>query len=222
MWELNFGKSLLLEVRPVGNSRSWYLAVPIPMESGLPWCWVQFITNDKLPVKRQLLCRNIQPFVYRDWRMKGLIIQQIQAEGEKSLKPREVIIAFLHRLVLITFLYLSLTSFIKPSHKSCKVRLFSGYLHSSRVIDQRGLQHKPTWMMAFLLFSLHSLLSFYAVIPFPQNHNRVGCRSQIYLQTPPDPQPPPPSPVFLLCAALDLTPARSLGWISTRWELDPI
>lgn len=135
---------------------------------------------------------------------------------KKSLKPREVIIAFLHRLVLITFLYLSLTSFIKPSHKSCKVRLFSGYLHSSRVIDQRGLQHRPTWMMAFLLFSLHSLLSFYAVIPFSQNHNQAGCRSQIYLQTPPLNQPPLPSPLILLCAALDLTPARSLGWISTR------
>lgn len=103
----------------------------------------------------------------------------------------------LRRLVLITFLYLSLTSFIKPSHKSCKVRLFSGYLHSSQMIDQGGLQYKPTWVMAFLLFSLHSLLSFYAVIVFSQNHNQAGCRSQVpdlFTNTPD--QPPPPSPVI--------------------------
>lgn len=163
-------------MRPVGNFRSWYLAVLIPVESGLPWCWVQFITNDKLPVRTQLLHRNMQLFVYRDRRKKGLITQQTQAEGEKKFKAQGGYHCLLHRLVLITFLYLSLTSFIKPSHKSCKVRLFSGYLHSSRMIDQRGLQHKPTWMMAFLLFSLHSLLSFYAVIPFSQNHNRAGCQ----------------------------------------------
>lgn len=103
----------------------------------------------------------------------------------------------LHRLVLITFLYLSLTSFIKPSHKSCKVRLFSGYLHSSQMIDQGGLQYKPTWVMAFLLFSLHSLLSFSAVIVFSQNHNQAGCRSHIpdlFTNTPD--QPPLPSPVI--------------------------
>lgn len=87
-------KKFSATVRPVGNSTSWYLAVHIPVESGLPWCWVQFITNDKLPVKMQLRCRNIQLFVYRDQRMKGLIIQQTQARRRKSLKPREVIIAF--------------------------------------------------------------------------------------------------------------------------------
>lgn len=87
-------KKFSATVRPVGNSTSWYLAVHIPVESGLPWCWVQFITNDKLPVKTQLHCRNIQLFVYRDQRMKGLIIQQTQARRRKSLKPREVIIAF--------------------------------------------------------------------------------------------------------------------------------
>lgn len=87
-------KKFSATVRPVGNSTSWYLAVHIPVESGLPWCCVQFITNDKLPVKTQLHCRNIQLFVYRDQRMKGLIIQQTQARRRKSLKPREVIIAF--------------------------------------------------------------------------------------------------------------------------------
>jgi len=47
------------------------------------------------------------------------------------------------------------------------------------MIDQGGLQYKLTWLMAFLLFSLHSLLSFYAVIVFSQNHNQAGCRSQV-------------------------------------------
>lgn len=95
------------------------------------------------------------------------------------------------------FFSFSPASFIKPSHKSCKVRLFSGYIHSSQMIDQRGLQYKPTWVMAFLLFSLHSLLSFYAVILFSQNHNQAGCRSQVpdlFTNTPD--QPPLPSPVI--------------------------
>lgn len=99
--------------------------------------------------------------------------------GKKKFQAQGGYHCLLRRLVLITFLYLSLTSFIKPSHKSCKVRLFSGYLHSSRMIDQGGLQYKPTWVMAFLLFSLHRLLSFYAVIVFSQNHNQAGCRSQV-------------------------------------------
>lgn len=41
-------------------------------------------------------------------------------------------------LVLITLLYLSLVSFVKPSHKSCKVRLSSGYHHPSPLIDPSG------------------------------------------------------------------------------------
>lgn len=155
------------------------------------------MTSDKLLVRRQLLWTNIQMFVYRDQRMKGLIIQQTQAEGEKKFQAQGGYHCLLRRLVLITFLYLSLTSFIKPSHKSCKVRLFSGYLHSSRMIDQGGLQYKPTWVMAFLLFSLHSLLSFYAVIVFSQNHNQAGCRSQVPdLFTNTSDQPPLPSSVI--------------------------
>lgn len=114
------------------------------------------------------------------------------------------------RLVLITFLYLSLTSFIKPSHKSCKVRLFSGYLHSSQIIDQGGLQYKPTWVMAFFLFSLCSLLSFYAVIVFAQNHNHTESRSQI-----PELFTNTPFSCCLLYACLGQT-ARSLWWINKR------
>lgn len=162
------------------SSRSQWPAVSTPVGSGVPCHWVRFMTSDKLSVRRQLLCIDIQMFVYRDRRMKGLIIQQTQAEGgKKKFQAQGGYHCLLRRLVLITFLYLSLTSFIKPSHKSCKLRLFSGYLHSSRMIDQGGLQYKPTWVMAFLLFSLHSLLSFYAVIVFSQNHNQAGCRSQV-------------------------------------------
>lgn len=50
--------------------------------------------------------------------------------------PKIVISAFLQGLVLITFLYLLLVSFVKPLNKSCKARLFSGYFHPSPIIDQ--------------------------------------------------------------------------------------
>lgn len=193
----NLWKRSFATARPCRSSRSRYLAATILAGSSWSCHWVQFITSDKLTVRRQLLCTNIQLFVHRHWRPKGLIIQQTQAEEEKKFQAQGGYHCLLRRLVLITFLYLSLTSFIKPSHKSCKVRLFSGYLHSSQMIDQGGLQYKPTWVMAFLLFSLHSLLSFYAVIVFSQNHNQAGCRSQVpdlFTNTPD--QPPPPSPVI--------------------------
>lgn len=54
------------------------------------------------------------------------------------LEPWDSYLCLSQGLVLITPLYLSLVSFVKPSHKSCKVRLFSGYHHPSPIIDRRG------------------------------------------------------------------------------------
>lgn len=56
----------------------------------------------------------------------------------RGLKPQGQLSLPLQGLVLITFLYLSLVSFVKPSHKSCKVGLFSGYHHPSPIIDRSG------------------------------------------------------------------------------------
>lgn len=91
---------------------------------------------------------------------KGLKIQPTQAQGGKMFKAWGGYDFLFCRLVLITFLYLSLPSFINPSHKSCKVRLFSGYLHSSLPIDRGGFQCKPTCGMGFFACLLYSLLLF--------------------------------------------------------------
>lgn len=64
------------------------------------------------------------------WGWKWGHLKETQAPGQLSL--------CLQGLVLIILLYLSLASFVKRSHKSCKVRLFSGYHHPSLIIDRSG------------------------------------------------------------------------------------
>lgn len=90
LWKRSSATSRSLRI-----SSSWYLDGSIPVGSGWPCQRVWFITSDKLSVRRQLFQTDIQMFVYWDCKTKGLIIQEIQAEGEKkSSKLREVIIAF--------------------------------------------------------------------------------------------------------------------------------
>lgn len=56
-------------------------------------------------------------------------------------------------------MYLSLASFVKRLHKSCKVRLFSGYHHPSRIIDRSGrwFSISPSPASRLLLFYLRLL-----------------------------------------------------------------
>lgn len=71
--------------RPLWISSSWYSDGSIPVGNGWPCQWVQFITSDKCSVRRQLFWTAIWMFVYWDWRTKGLIIQETQAEGGKKV-----------------------------------------------------------------------------------------------------------------------------------------
>lgn len=76
-------------------------------------------------------------------------------------EPQDISSCFSQGLVLITPLYLSLVSFVKPSHKGCKVRLFSGYHHPSPIIDWGG-----RWCTV-LLSPVCLLPLFYPATPAP-------------------------------------------------------
>lgn len=91
----------------------------------------------------------------------------------RRLEPQDSYLCLSQGLVLITPLYLSLVSFVKPSHKSCKVRLFSGYHHPSPIIDRRGrwgtIPPYPACLLLFYPVTLPTLEWSTTSIPFQQS-----------------------------------------------------
>lgn len=93
--------------------------------------------------------------------------------NSRRLEPQDSYLCLSQGLVLITPLYLSLVSFVKPSHKSCKVRLFSGYHHPSPIIDRRGrwgtIPPYPACLLLFYPVTLPALEQITTSIPFQQS-----------------------------------------------------